>query len=637
MARVLVTGGAGVIGRALIDLLVGRGDEVRAIDVQPVPDRLPPSVDYVQADIRDMDRSAVSSWGPTVVYHLAATFERSVEEPGFWHHNAEHNIRLSHTLLRAVEGSPSVRRVVFASSYLVYDQSLYLVPEPPLRPRPLSEHDQHDPRNLCGVAKLLHERELESASVLSGDRFSAVSARIFRVYGRGSRDVVSRWVRAALAGERLSLYGPESFFDYVLADDVAEGLLRLAESDLVGPVNLGTGVSRRVSDLVEVVRRAVPGIVVDREPLGPSTYERSQADIGLLRAATGWAPPTTLEEGVRLLVDHEREAAAQKSLHRRVRTAPHIGVLVTSASRKVPLLDAFRTAFLGLNVDGTVWAGDCDARVAAARAADRFWEMPHLGDLDPGAVRRFCEANGIDLVVPTRDGELAWWAEAAPELSRAGIRVAVSPSPCVEACDDKVAFAEVCAAAGLAGVPTFTELRPLEGGLVAVKERRGAGSARVGLRLDEAAAAHHARFLDEPVYQPFIDGDEYTVDLYIAESGQPVGAVVRRRDVVWGGESQVSTVVSVPELESMCLSLASVLGIRAHAVVQAIHADGVFWLIECNPRIGGASALAFAAGLPSPQFLVQEVIGEEAPRAQVRHRGARLLRRPSDAIVFPDQ
>jgi carbamoyl-phosphate synthase large subunit len=119
---------------------------------------------------------------------------------------------------------------VFASSYLIYDPGLYLFDQPREHAVRLKETDAIRPRNLTGVAKLAHETELRFLADHCNDRFTSVSARIFRGYGRGSRDIVSRWVRSALAGERLAVYQPEGMFDYVYAGDTAEGLIRLAAS-----------------------------------------------------------------------------------------------------------------------------------------------------------------------------------------------------------------------------------------------------------------------------------------------------------------------------------------------------------------------------------------------------------------------
>jgi carbamoyl-phosphate synthase large subunit len=634
-SRAVVTGAAGVIGRALVARLAISGVEVRAIDVQPRPYWLPQDVDYVQADLRHIDPSAFLRWEPDVVYHLAATFERSVEDPTFWRDNAEHNILLSHNVLRACERIGGLRRIVFASSYLVYDPSLYLGPQAPSSPRALVEDDVLRPRNLCGFAKLLHERELEASESRANAAFTSISARIFRVYGRGSRDVVSRWVRSALANEPICVYGQESFFDYIHADDVALGLMLLAESNGRGPINLGSGRAHRVADVVDILRSQFDGLRVELSVEPPSDFERSQASVIDLAATTGWVPETRLDDGIASLVDHERSLKARGGFSRRVRTAPSVGVLITSASRKTPLLRAFREAFLSLNVAGTVWAADIDARVPAANEADQFWTMPPIGELDPSDVADFCVSNGIQVVVPTRDGELTWWANAAQALASAGVYAAVGSAQCVSICDDKLAFSVACQGLDIRPVPTATDLDSIPGDHLVVKERRGAGSVGVALDISRTAALALSQSFIEPIFQPYLPGRELTIDCYVRQDGAALGTVARWRDVVWGGESQVTTVTNHPAIEMASSRLATSLGVRGHAVLQAIVSEDGFWMLECNPRMGGASTAAFAAGLTSAHYLVQEALGESPDPAYVIRSELRMVRCPSDRIIFP--
>ncbi|HEY9218024.1 MAG TPA: NAD-dependent epimerase/dehydratase family protein, partial [Phenylobacterium sp.] len=242
--RVFVTGGAGVIGDTLVRALHAEGANVLVGDLKPRPSDWPGDIAYRQGDLNDLQAWELAAFAPTVIFHLAATFERSVETFEFWDENFRHNLRLSHHLGGLMRGCAGLRRVVFASSYLVYDPDTYIFDHPADAPVILSEEHRIQPRNLCGGAKLIHELELSFLQHFDQTQFTAAAARIFRSYGRGSRDVISRWVRAALKGEPIDVFNPEGLFDYVYADDVAEGLLRLGLSDHVGALNLTRGRAR---------------------------------------------------------------------------------------------------------------------------------------------------------------------------------------------------------------------------------------------------------------------------------------------------------------------------------------------------------------------------------------------------------
>ena len=308
--RIAVTGSAGVIGRELVARLLARGDEVLSLDRERMPEPLGSRVKHVQVDLSVGGMEELRRFRPETIYHLAAAFERSEEESGFWLPGYRDNMAVTHRLHDMIRSLGGIETYIFASSYLIYAPPLYLFDTPQAQPVALREDHPVAPRNLCGAAKYYAETELRFLSDVDGLPLRGVSARIFRVYGRGSRDVISRWVRALLAGEPIEVYNPENRFDYVFAGDVAEGLLRLAASpEASGVVNLATGTSRTIADVAATVLRvtgAAPELVQHRAASAP--YEASAAAIGRLAALTGWQPPTALEGGIAAVVDYERAA-----------------------------------------------------------------------------------------------------------------------------------------------------------------------------------------------------------------------------------------------------------------------------------------------------------------------------------------
>ena len=82
--RVLVTGGAGVIARELLDRLSTAGASVLSVDRLPLPTDPPSGVGHLVADLAFADLEPIARFRPRYVFHLAATFERSVRSPEFW-------------------------------------------------------------------------------------------------------------------------------------------------------------------------------------------------------------------------------------------------------------------------------------------------------------------------------------------------------------------------------------------------------------------------------------------------------------------------------------------------------------------------------------------------------------------------
>jgi carbamoyl-phosphate synthase large subunit len=304
--RVLVTGGAGVIAGELLQRLSAAGADVLSVDRLAAAATLP-RVDHLVADLAVASLDTIAAFRPRYVFHLAATFERSVETPEFWEQNWSDNVVVTHRLAELMGTTTGIEAFVFASSYLIYDPEQYSTADPPTGVTALSEESPIRPRNLCGSAKLYGETELRFTRDVRGAGVRTVLPRIFRVYGRGSRDVVSRWVRAALAGDAVDLYHPENRFDYIFSGDVADALIRMATTPrATGVINLGSGRARPVADVIAAIERSTGGRLDTRLRDVDEPFEASCADVRLLETTLDWLPTTTLESGVEQLVAHER-------------------------------------------------------------------------------------------------------------------------------------------------------------------------------------------------------------------------------------------------------------------------------------------------------------------------------------------
>lgn len=308
--RILVTGGAGVIGRELLKLLILQGGNILSADRCALPKGDWREVHHIQKDLAEESLDELRDFHPQMVFHLAAAFERSAETPEFWRTNWRDNVLLSHRITQLAKEMPSVETFVFASSYLIYSPALYLSEILRNDVTSLKEDDPIEPRNLCGAAKYYTEREINFVKGILNRSFRTVHARIFRVYGCGSRDVISRWVRAALLGKEIEIYNKENRFDFIFARDVAEGLLKLSEApDAEGPVNLGSGVARSIQEVLALL----PGL--QSRPLQISdlgnkeSFEASCANLMRLKHLTGWAPSIDLARGIKIVTEFEKNRA----------------------------------------------------------------------------------------------------------------------------------------------------------------------------------------------------------------------------------------------------------------------------------------------------------------------------------------
>lgn len=309
-----------------------------------------------------------------------------------------------------------------------------------------------------------------------------------------------------------------------------------------------------------------------------------------------------------------------------------MNILVTSAGRKVWLVSALRES-LRRRSGGLVVASDLDPLAAALQAADAAVVSPPLNDLRHlDHLLEVCSRHVVRLLVPTRDDELAWFADHAEPFNSAGVHLVVSARSSIDTCRDKIRFVEHC---DLHGFPT--PLRYLAREAVRcpafARHRRGAGSRAVRLLRDARDVAALENW-DEWLVQERVDAPEFTIDFFADRAGRAISAVPRERLRVAGGESVVGRTVDAPRLIDASVALAGSLGLVGPATLQCFVVDGEPTWIEVNARFGGGAALGFAAGARSTDWLVAEADGDPpSPCLGSYERDLYMFRASADRYV----
>jgi len=186
-------------------------------------------------------------------------------------------------------------------------------------------------------------------------------------------------------------------------------------------------------------------------------YEASQADVSRLRSITGWHPQYSIESAIPEIIEHESHRDLDHDVDKihagpaRYRSA---GILVTSISRKVPLIAAVRGAAERIDRNLAVVGADMDALCVARHFVDEFLHVPAMRDFPLSSFLSVCKENHIKFVIPTRDAELTLLAGARGDFATQGIAVMVSERAAVLSCRDKLSFAETLTRGGFPAVPT---------------------------------------------------------------------------------------------------------------------------------------------------------------------------------------
>jgi carbamoyl-phosphate synthase large subunit len=231
------------------------------------------------------------------------------------------------------------------------------------------------------------------------------------------------------------------------------------------------------------------------------------------------------------------------------------------------------------------------------------------------AIETICRLEGIGLVVPTIDDELPVFSAQTSRFAEIGAFVAVSPLETTAACNDKL---ETCVRLRHEGVRAAASCLPAHLPDDAVfplfaKPRYGRGSVGA-FRVD--SRRHLDFFVDyipSPVLQEYLDGPEFTLDLFCDRHGVPVSVVPRERVVIRAGVIDRGHTSADPALIDLGLACARAFSFVGPINIQCRVVAGVPTVFEINPRFSGGIPLTIAAGGDFARWLIDLALDRPLP------------------------
>jgi UDP-glucuronate 4-epimerase len=308
--RVLVTGAAGFIGSTLVDRLLSEGREVVGYDsfdpYYPEDQKLrnlesanrSSSFRLERGDIRDADRVrrlfAEGRFGAVVHLAALAGVRPSLERPAVY---TDVNVHGTSRILEAIT-EHAVPQLVFASSSSVYGER---------EEGPFRETDPVD-RPISPYAATKRAGELIAHSFHHAHGTSITCARIFTAYGPRQRPdlAIRKFSDRMLRGEKVPIFGDgESLRDFTFVADLVDGLVAALDRDLgFAILNFGAGRQVSVLEIVKLLEQALQTTAdLDWQPAQTGDVRRTWADIAAAREALGYAPTTSIEDGIERFVD----------------------------------------------------------------------------------------------------------------------------------------------------------------------------------------------------------------------------------------------------------------------------------------------------------------------------------------------
>ena len=300
--RVLLIGGAGYIGSALLPKLLDNGYQVRLVDLllygtEPIRPLLShPSLEIVRADFRQVEAMVKAMRDVESVIHLggivgdpACDLDEEV--------TIEVNLMASRMLGEVAKGC-GVTRLIFASTCSVYGASDEF----------LDEHLSLNPVSLYASSKLASERVLGE---LATDQFAPVILRFGTVYGLSGRTrfdlVVNLLTAKAVMDGEITVFNGDQWRPFLHVDDAARAALTAFEAPLALVRNQifnvgGTQQNYTLRQVAEIIQSHVPNAkLLDTQVNADKRNYRVRFE--KIRRMLGFSPRWTLEEGIRQTID----------------------------------------------------------------------------------------------------------------------------------------------------------------------------------------------------------------------------------------------------------------------------------------------------------------------------------------------
>ncbi len=300
--NVLVIGGAGYIGSALLHKLLDEGYKVRVLDlllfgVEPIQDLLNhPNLEVIEGDFRHLDTVVDATRGMDAVVHLGAI----VGDPACALNERltiEVNLTATRMIAEVAKGS-GVRRFVFASTCSVYGTGSEL----------LDEQSQLNPVSLYACTKMAAEWVLKG---MSGPDFAPTILRFGTIYGFSGRTrfdlVINLLTAKAYVEDQITVFGGDQWRPFVHVQDAATAVLKALTAPL-GTVrgqtfNVGSNEQNyTIQQAAELVHAQLPAARLVN--MGNDSDMRNyRVCFDKIRTVLGFVPEWTVERGVRQVIN----------------------------------------------------------------------------------------------------------------------------------------------------------------------------------------------------------------------------------------------------------------------------------------------------------------------------------------------
>lgn len=294
--KILVTGGAGFVGRNLVEKLSKDKHIVTIFDnfsnskIENIEYLIGKNTKYIIGDIRNYDEIHEAIQDNEIIIHLAAVI--SVKDSiNFPKKTYDVNVKGTKNILNACKNS-SIKKIISSSSAAVYGE--------PLKKVALKETENQNPISPYGRSKLLMENEI--TRFCRENKFQYIIFRFFNIYGIGQSEeyagVITKFLKNIKENKKIEIFGDGSQTrDFIFIDDVVDIILKSIKSDKSGIFNFGTGKPFSIIQLAKkIILFSRKSIEIKYYPSIKGDIKNSYADMTELKKIFKYTPKFRLDE-----------------------------------------------------------------------------------------------------------------------------------------------------------------------------------------------------------------------------------------------------------------------------------------------------------------------------------------------------
>lgn len=290
-------------------------------------------------------------------------------------------------------------------------------------------------------------------------------------------------------------------------------------------------------------------------------------------------------------------------------------ILFTGIGRRVELVQAFRSAALKNNIKLIIYGTEMTNTAPALAFCDykRFvCGMKEAGYIDQ--IFNICKNDEIDLVIPTIDTDLLVLSNNIERFYEINTRLLISDKGMIALCRDKNYTADFFRGCGLKTPETINDYKKYNNIFPCFIKPKDGSSSINAFKVDSYdELIFYAQKIGDYVIQSFIEGTEYTVDIFCDFNGNPIYITPRIRMAVRSGEVLKTKIDLNDTIIDECKKLIEKFKPCGPITVQLIHDDKTNenYFIEINPRFGGGAPISIKSGADSASAIIKLLEAEE--------------------------